>query len=63
MIAAGRLSAISAARDAVVHDLGEDVQLADPAGDQLGVLGAEVDDEHGVAVVNRPVVTIGTVCR
>ena len=36
-------------RDAVGHDLGVDGQLADAAGDQLGVLGAEVDDEHGDA--------------
>ncbi len=32
-------------------DLGEHLQLADPAGDELGVLGAEVDDEHGVVVL------------
>ena len=32
-------------------DLGVDLQLSDPSGDQLGVLGAEVDDEHGGAVV------------
>ncbi len=33
--------------DPVRDDLGVDLQLADPAGDQLGVLGAEVDDEDG----------------
>jgi len=32
----------------VGHDLAVDVRLADPAGDQLGVLGAEVDDEDRV---------------
>ena len=44
-------------RDAVGHDLGVHVQLADPPGDQLGVLGAEVDDEDGpsgVAGKRRP---------
>ena len=29
-------------------DLGVDVRLAHPAGDQSGVLGPEVDDEDGV---------------
>jgi hypothetical protein len=29
----------------VRHDLGVDVSLADPAGDELRVLRAEVDDE------------------
>ena len=33
-------------RDPVRHDLGVHVQLADSPGDQLCVLGAEVDDEH-----------------
>ena len=33
--------------DRVGHDLAVDVRLADPAGDELGVLGAEVDDEDG----------------
>ncbi len=37
-------------RDPVGDDLGIDVQLAHAPGDQLGVLGAEVDDEHGVLV-------------
>ena len=32
----------------VGHDLGVDVRLADSTGDELGVLGAEVDDEHGL---------------
>ena len=36
--------------DAVRNDLGVHLQLADPPRDQLGVLGAEVDDEHGGAV-------------
>ena len=26
------------------------LQLADAPGDQLGVLGTEVDDQHGVAI-------------
>ena len=30
------------------HDLGVDVRLAHPTGDQLRVLGPEVDDEHAV---------------
>ena len=34
-------------RHAVRHDLGVHVELADPAGDELGVLSAEVDDENG----------------
>ncbi len=47
-------------RHRVRHDLGVDPRLADPPGDQLGVLGAEVDDEdqvvlggglHGVSLV------------
>ena len=32
------------------HDLAVDVRLAHPPGDQLGVLGAEVDDQDGVEV-------------
>jgi hypothetical protein len=31
----------------VRHELGVDPALADAAGDQLGVLPAEVDDQHG----------------
>ena len=46
MIAAGCLAAISAA-ESVRDDLGVDVELADPASDELCVLRAEVDDEHG----------------
>ena len=46
---AGR-AATSAAVMRLRHDLGEHVQLAHPAGDELGVLGAEVDDEDGVLV-------------
>jgi hypothetical protein len=34
-------------------DLGVDVALPDPAGDELGVLRAEVDDEDGVEVGRR----------
>src|SRR5690606_6082318 len=33
--------------DGVRHDLAVDPGLAHPARDELGVLGAEVDDEHG----------------
>ena len=36
--------------DAVGHDLRVHGQFAHPAGDQLGVLGTEVDDEDGVLV-------------
>ena len=43
----GRRAATSAAVIRFGHDLREDLQLAHPAGDQLGVLGAEVDDEDG----------------
>ena len=35
-------------RHGVRHDLGVDPRLAHPAGDELGVLGAEVDDEDQV---------------
>ena len=34
-------------RHRVRHDLGVDPRLTDPPGDELGVLGAEVDNEHG----------------
>ena len=37
-------------RDAVGNDLGVHLQLADAPGDELGVLGTEVDDQHGVAI-------------
>ena len=47
MIAAGSLASISADRHRVRHDLAVDVGLAHPARDELGVLGAEVDDEDG----------------
>ena len=36
--------------DIAGYDQGEDPGLADPAGDQLGVLGAQIDHQH------RPVV-------
>ena len=42
----GRFAATSAAVIGVRHDLGVDARLAHAAGDQLGVLRAEVDDEH-----------------
>jgi hypothetical protein len=32
--------------DIVADDLAIDVVLADPAGDKLGVLGSEVENEH-----------------
>ena len=47
MIAAGSLASISATAIVCGHDLAVDVGLAHAAGDQLGVLGAEVDDEDG----------------
>ena len=37
-------------RHGVRDDLGVHVALADPAGDQLGVLCAEIDDQDGVEV-------------
>ena len=39
--------------DRVGHDLGVDVRLADPPGDELGVLGAEVDDQAGGELVGQ----------
>ena len=32
-------------------DLAVDVRLADPPGDQLGVLGAEIDDQDAVVML------------
>ena len=46
----GRLRRELGGGDRVGDDLGVDVGLADAAGDQLRVLGAEVDDEDGVEV-------------
>ena len=46
MIAAGFLASISSTVHGVRHDLRVDVRLAHAAGDQLRVLGTEVDDEH-----------------
>src|SRR5690606_9103730 len=40
-------------RDVATDDLGVDVGFPDPAGDQLGVLGPEVDDENGVGLGDR----------
>ena len=40
--------------DGVGHDLGVDVRLSDPPGDQLGVLGPEIDDQYGVEGGRRP---------
>ena len=49
------------------HDLGVDVRLADPPGDELCVLGAEVDDEDGVERLRRgaqwPIPTPWLRCR
>ena len=54
-------------RDGRRDDLRVDVRLADPAGDQAGVLGAEVDDEDGVGrhrlVLNGPSPRPGTAGR
>ena len=50
MIAAGSLGRHLRRREPVRDDLGVDAGLAHAAGDQLGVLGAEVDDEDGVAL-------------
>ena len=50
MIADGRPLLHLGGGDAVRHDLGVDLQLADPPGDELGVLRTEVDDQNGVAV-------------
>ena len=36
-------------------DLAVDVRLPDPPGDQLRVLGPEVDDEDGVEAGQRPI--------
>ena len=46
MIAAGSAGQHLRDRHGVRHDLGVDLGLPHPAGDQLGVLGAEVDDEN-----------------
>ena len=41
-------------RQVVRDDLGVDVRLAHPPGDQLGVLRPEIDDEDGARVGHRP---------
>ena len=57
MIAAGSRASISATGIVCGHDLGVDPRLAHPAGDELRVLGAEVDDEdrlvHGFDPTER----------
>ena len=53
MMPVGLRAAISSAGDVVGHDLGVDVRLADAPGDELGVLGAEVDDEDRVELVGH----------
>ena len=47
MIAAGLRSRDLGGGDPVRDDLGVHLELTHPAGDQLGVLSAEVDDENG----------------
>jgi hypothetical protein len=37
-------------------DLAVDVGLADPAGDELGVLGTEIDDQDAVVVLGHGLV-------
>ncbi len=54
---AGRAVADLAGGDRVGHDLGVDVGLAHATGDELRVLGAEVDDEHGVEGLGHGVVS------
>ena len=49
-----RARVISLDRDVVGQQLGEDAALADPPGDQLRVLAAEVEDEHLLARDRRP---------
>ena len=44
----GRELADALGRDVVPHDLAVDVLLADAAGDELGVLRAEVEDQHAL---------------
>ena len=51
----GHLGGVQAVRD----DLGVDAQLAHPARDQLRVLGAEIDDEDGLAVLGSDQVGSG----
>ncbi len=53
--------------DAVADDFGVDLQLTNPAGDQLGVLSAEVDNQddlawggHGGCVAHRALDRIST---
>ena len=53
MIPAGRAGRQLGGGDGVGDDLAVDVGLAHPPGDQLGVLGAEVDDEDGVELLGR----------
>ena len=48
MMPLGPRARISSTEMLAGHDLGVDVRLAHPAGDQAGVLGSEVDDEDGV---------------
>ena len=45
MMPRGAISRIALGRDVVPHDLAIDVLLANPAGDQLGVLRAEIQDQ------------------
>ena len=50
-------------RDVARHDLGVDVQVAHAAGDQLAVLGAEVEDEDFLACVGGFVHVLCSFCR
>ena len=44
----GASSRDAGGRDVVPHDLAVDALLAHPAGDQLGVLRAEIEDQHAL---------------
>jgi hypothetical protein len=53
----GRVSAAELVGGRAVRDeLGVDARLSHPAGDQLRVLAAEVEDEHRTVVVHRAIV-------
>ena len=57
MIAAGCVAATCSAEIVCDDDLGVDVRLADPPGDELRVLRAEVDDEDGWCAGQCPMPT------
>jgi hypothetical protein len=58
-----RLGADLVGGDVAGDDLGVDPRLADPPGDQLGVLGPEVEDQHGVERGCHPMPTRCERCR